>query len=105
MSKTESVTVRRSLSERRPGRTDWDRVRALTDADIEQAVASDPDAAPSLDDDWLNRAKLVGQKKLISIRLDVDVLGFFQAQGEGYQTRINQVLRSYVDLARERQSA
>ncbi len=105
MDKTKSGIVRRSLSERRPGRTDWDRVRALTDADIEQAVAGDPDAAAALDDAWLDRAKLVGQKKLISIRLDLDVLGFFQAQGEGYQTRINQVLRAYVDLARDRTSA
>lgn len=43
------------------GQTDWERVRNLTDEDIKQAVESDPDAAPILDDDdefWRN-AKVV----------------------------------------------
>ena len=35
-------------------------------------------------------------KKMISLRLDVDVLAFFQDGGKGYQTRINAVLRSYM---------
>ena len=36
-------------------------------------------------------------KQQVTIRLDADVLEFFRAQGQGYQTRINAVLRSYVD--------
>lgn len=35
-------------------------------------------------------------KKIITIRLDRDILAFFKAQGEGYQTRINEVLREYM---------
>lgn len=38
--------------------SDWDRVDALTDEEIEQAVAEDPDAE-LLTDDWFRRAKLV----------------------------------------------
>ena len=44
--------VKRTLKTRKPGRTDWKRVDALTDRDIEQAVRSDPDAAPILDKEW-----------------------------------------------------
>lgn len=38
--------------------TDWDRVDALTDEEIEQAVADDPDAE-LLTRDWFRRATLV----------------------------------------------
>lgn len=37
------------------------------------------------------------QKKPVSIRLDEDLLDFFKSQGKGYQTRINAVLRAYME--------
>jgi len=37
------------------------------------------------------------RKKLVSIRIDPDVLGWFRREGRRYQTRINAVLRSYVE--------
>jgi len=36
------------------------------------------------------------KKKAISIRIDEDVLDFFKSQGDGYQRRMNAVLRSYM---------
>jgi uncharacterized protein (DUF4415 family) len=36
------------------------------------------------------------KKKAISIRIDEDVLDFFRREGEGYQRRMNAVLRSYM---------
>ena len=36
-------------------------------------------------------------KKLITIRLDRDILAYFQKQGEGYQTRINNALREFMN--------
>lgn len=39
------------------------------------------------------------KKQTITIRVDADVLGWFKRQGSGYQTRMNQVLRRYVDVA------
>jgi len=36
-------------------------------------------------------------KTLISLRLDQDVIEWFKAQGPGYQTRINAVLRAFRD--------
>lgn len=35
----------------------------------------------------------------ISLRIEQDVLDWFKAQGPGYQTRINAVLRAYRDAS------
>jgi hypothetical protein len=40
-------------------------------------------------------------KKLVSLRLDADVIAFFQSDGKGYQTRINAVLRGYMNARRK----
>ena len=40
------------------------------------------------------------KKKHISIRIDEDVLAWFQAQGRGYQRRMNAVLRSFMEAAK-----
>ncbi|RJP31045.1 MAG: 3-oxoacyl-ACP synthase [Candidatus Omnitrophota bacterium] len=80
------------------GQTDWTRIGKQTDAEIEAAIASDPDAAPILDEAWFKKAKLVmpRNKTPISIHLDADVLEWFKTQGERYQTHINAVLRAYM---------
>ncbi|KAA6461273.1 hypothetical protein DYQ86_11185 [Acidobacteria bacterium AB60] len=41
-------------------------------------------------------------KKPVSLRVDADVLDWFQRQGSGYQTRMNAVLRAYVEEHRSR---
>jgi len=68
------------------GRTDWDKVRARGDYEGPQ----------EFEVDW-SRVELVERpsKKLVSLRIDEDVLDFFKAQGKGYQTKINAVLRAY----------
>jgi uncharacterized protein (DUF4415 family) len=35
-------------------------------------------------------------KRPLSLRLDADVIAWFQQQGQGYQTRINSALREYI---------
>jgi uncharacterized protein (DUF4415 family) len=88
--------VTRKWGDRRKGKTDWARFDALTDDDIAKAVANDPDAVP-IDVDWSDAVLVIPAKKTaISIRLDEDVLKFFKQGGEGYQRRINAVLRSYM---------
>jgi uncharacterized protein (DUF4415 family) len=88
--------VTRKWGDRRKGKTDWARVDKLTDQDIAKAVANDPDAAP-IDIDWSDAVLVVpARKKAISIRVDEDVLDYFKREGEGYQRRINAVLRSYM---------
>lgn len=87
-----------------PRKTDWSKFDALTDEDIAKAVAEDPDAAP-LDIDW-STAKVYfpRPKHAMSLRIDPDVLAFFKATGKGYQTRMNGVLRSYMQHRLDRKS-
>ena len=51
--------------------------------------------------DWTKNVTLPTPKPPISIRLDADVLAFFKARGKGYQTRINAVLKAYVEAQKE----
>ena len=41
-------------------------------------------------------------KKPLSLRIDADVIDWFQRQGQGYQTRMNAVLREFVERQRRR---
>ena len=85
--------------------TDYARLDAMTDDDIAQAVADDPDAPP-LDLDWTQaRLSLPPGKDVVTLRLDRDVLDWFRTQGKGYQTRINQVLRAFYEARRNQLAA
>jgi uncharacterized protein (DUF4415 family) len=81
-------------------RTDWERVRAMTDEEVEAAAADDPDAPP-LDEAFWRKARIAipraVRKKHTGLRIDEDVLAWFRARGPGYQTRMNAVLRAYVE--------
>ncbi len=79
------------------GGTDWRRFDALTDEEVEAAALADPDAQPTTAEFWKNaRLVMPEPKQGIHIRLDPDVLSWFKKRGKGYQTRINAVLRAYV---------
>lgn len=72
-------------------KTDWKRLAAMKDKDI------DTSDIPELGADFFQRAQLhVPPKQAVTIRLDADVLAWFKEQGQGYQTRINQLLRRYM---------
>ena len=77
-------------------KTDWERVRNLTDEEIQAALESDPDINPTDEDFWKD-AKLVlpRRKETVTIRLDADILEWLR-QKKGYQTRINAILRAYM---------
>lgn len=78
-------------------RTDWSRQARQDDKDI------DTSDIPELDQDFFRQAELrVPAKQTVTIRLDSDVLAWFKEQGSGYQTRINQLLRQYMQ-AQQRQ--
>ena len=68
----------------------------MSDAEIRQGIASDPDARATDVEFWKN-AKLVwpGRKAVVTMRLDSDLLEWFRQQ-RGYQTRINAILRAYM---------
>ena len=73
-------------------KTNWDRLVKMEDQDI------DTSDIPELGDDFYQNAELrVPVKKPVTLRLDADVLEWFKAGGKGYQTRINQLLRKYME--------
>lgn len=72
-------------------RTDWKRLAAMKDREIDTSDIAE------LGDDFFRNAELrVPPKQAVTIRLDADVLEWFKDQGQGYQTRINQLLRMYM---------
>ena len=54
---------------------------------------------PELGDRFWANAKMIMPitKQAVSIRLDSDILDWFKSQGKGYQSTINNVLRTYVN--------
>ena len=95
--------MRRTLKNRHRGKIDWARVDAISDREIESAVKSDPAAAPILDEEWFRSAKLVlpERKVPISLRVDREVVEWFKAHGRRYQSRMNAVLRAYMEAHRK----
>lgn len=81
------------------------RLRAAVALPDEHINTADPDAPEVLDWSGAVRGRYYRPvKKLKSLRIDADVLAFFEAGGPGYQTRINRTLRAAMlrELRRER---
>ena len=82
---------------KKSSKTDWKRLAAMADKDI------DTSDIPELDDAFFDNAELrVPSKQPVTIRLDSDVVDWFKSQGQGYQTRINQLLRRYMETQLQR---
>jgi uncharacterized protein (DUF4415 family) len=83
------------------GETDWDKVDAMREEDIERLAIEDMQEL-GIDPDWMKHAKPVypPHKERITMRLDADLVEWFKQQGRGYQTRINAILRSYYESHR-----
>jgi uncharacterized protein (DUF4415 family) len=59
---------------------------------------------PELDEAWFARAKRGAAaasqpKSQVAFRLDNDVIAWFRAQGPGYQSRVNAILRAYMEAS------
>jgi len=65
----------------------------MTDEDV------DTSDIPPLDEGFFANAqiRIPKPKETVTIRLDSDVVDWFKEQGKGYQTRINAVLRTYME--------
>lgn len=100
--KTYSADELRAMIERGEDRTDFARIDAMTEEELERAIAEDPDWR-DVPRDWYRGAEAVMPrgKVPVSIRLDADLVEFFRGQGRGWQTRINAVLRAYADAKRK----
>jgi uncharacterized protein (DUF4415 family) len=82
------------MRRRGESRTDWAKVRATPEAQIEASAAADPDEPHEAD--WTQAIVGIPARKQ-DIRIDADVLSWFKGTGKGYQTRINKVLRAFVE--------
>ena len=80
------------------GKTDWAKLKATPDSGI-KFTQDAPRTAP---EDWADAVAHRGlpmplKKEQIALRIDADVVGWFRAQGAGWQTRMNAVLKAYRD--------
>ncbi len=82
----------RTMERRGGSKSDWKAAakKSLPDG-------SDPDDAME-EIDWATAELPMPRRKAhMTLRLDADMLGWFRAQGKGYQTRINAILRKYFE--------
>ncbi len=86
-----------SRAKRAAAGTDWNRLHRMSDADIRRGIEADPDARATDEEFWRD-AKVVWpmRKEIVTMRLDTDLLEWFRRQ-RGYQTRINPILRAYMN--------
>jgi uncharacterized protein (DUF4415 family) len=76
------------------------------DREITNAANSDPDATPLTEEQMgqmiplkalRGRPRLANRKQLVSIRYSPEVLNYFRSSGAGWQSRMDAVLREYVE--------
>ena len=83
-----------AMRRRGEGQTDFARLDAMTEEELEAAIDRDEEGAF----DWSTvQVGIPGPKQQLTVRFDADVVEWFKAQGAGYQTRMNAVLRSFVE--------
>ena len=76
-------------------KTDWSRLNKIKDEKIDYSDIAE------LDEAFFKNAEVrMPAKQSVTIRLDSDVLAWFKEQGKGYQSRINKLLRVYMDAHR-----
>ena len=84
--------------------TDWKRINAMKDEDID--FSETPEVTPEMFARGIVRRGLkpVRRKDQLTLRVDSDVVAWYRKQGSGYQTRINALLRAYME-AHQRSNA
>jgi uncharacterized protein (DUF4415 family) len=89
--------TRTTSRSRTAGKTAFNRLRRMRDATI------DDSDIPRLDKSFWKTAKLTmpEPKDRLTIRIDRDIVQWLKKAGRGYQTRINAILRSYMNAQSE----
>jgi uncharacterized protein (DUF4415 family) len=86
------------------GETDWDRLRNMTEEEIEAAAASDPDNPPTDEEFWRDARTIYPgspRYEVIRLHIDLDLLEWFRSRRRLYQDEINEALRAYMKAHRE----
>jgi uncharacterized protein (DUF4415 family) len=87
-----------AMRQRGEGQTDYARLDAMTEEELEASIDYEEEG----EIDWSTaQVTLPSPKQQLTVRFDQDVIDWFKAQGRGYQTRMNAVLRSYVEAHRQ----
>jgi uncharacterized protein (DUF4415 family) len=78
---------------RNTSQTDWERLDAMTDEEIDYSDI------PPLDDAFFAHARLrhLQQRETVTLQLDDDVVAWFKAHGDQWQRRMQAALRLYVE--------
>lgn len=86
------------LEQKRTGSlTDWSKVDAMTDNKLDQIIAADDDES-GFSPDWTKAKLVLPESKLsVNLRLDREIVDFFKEQGRGHISRMQAVLKAYVD--------
>ena len=95
-----SYTAAELKAKRAESRTDLSKVDAMTDDNLERLIAEDEDER-GIQPDW-TRAKLIlpHAKQSVHLRLEQDIIEFFKVHGKGHISRMQAVLKAYVDAHR-----
>lgn len=88
-----------AMRRRGESRSDWEAAQRMPQAEVERLADAEDGPLP---EGWESTVEigLPARKQAVHMRLDADVLEWFRAHGPGYQTRINAVLRSFVQARR-----
>jgi uncharacterized protein (DUF4415 family) len=95
-----SYTTAQLKAKRAESCTDLSKVDAMPDKKLARLIAEDDDER-GIRPDW-TRAKLIlpHAKQSIHLRLEQDIIEFFKGRGKGHITRMQAVLKAYVDAHR-----
>jgi uncharacterized protein (DUF4415 family) len=95
-----SYTAAELKAKRADSRTDLTKVDAMTDEELERRISEDEDER-DLKPDW-TRARLVlpAPKQSVHLRLEQEIIDFFKSHGKGHISRMQAVLKAYVDAHR-----
>jgi uncharacterized protein (DUF4415 family) len=97
-----SAAKGKAAPKRRASGTDWTRLRSMTDAEAARGASDDRENPPATAA-WLAGGQLIEpvRKRAISLRLDPEVIDWFRETGPRYQSRMNAVLRAFVQHQRQ----
>jgi len=92
------------MKEKRAGSlTDWHKVDEMTDKELDAIIVADDDEL-GLVPDWTKAALVLPEAKLsVNLRLDREVVEFFKGQGRGHISKMQAVLKAYVDAHHTKQ--
>jgi uncharacterized protein (DUF4415 family) len=90
------VEYTRSELDTIPDETDWERVDAMTDEDIDVASLSDSDDPPTDEDFWKDGTVVMPENFVV---VEPELFEWFKVHAKDYEAQINAVLRSYVEAS------